>query len=324
MFKRRPYARALAATVGVAAMAVALGGSSYSFLAYPGVQTLTQVWTVNDWGQVVGSGFDSNFNFLASFVYDVRSGQFTNLEPIAGFGEFDALGINDAGIIVGTAYPPDYSSESAFILDRSGKYTLFTHPGSQTPGCGTEAHKISNAGLIVGSACTPDGADALGFIYNPSSGKFTDIHVGSFTHPGGINAWGLVDGSADFAADGLYPGSPAGSYSWLRTEEGDITLFSVNGYDTLARGINDLGQIAGFVFIQACGCQKAFVISVEQLIGHGAGMPRFVAVTVPESALFVPTGELEAAGEGINNFGVVVGNTDNFVIGYGFLRTPGH
>jgi uncharacterized membrane protein len=116
-----------------------------------------------------------------------------------------ALGVNDAGVIVGSASLTDLSPQQGFIFN-AGTYAFFTHAGWDN----TYARAISNSGIVTGFSQSADSTSSIGWIYNPFTSVFTDITVpGSFlVIAQGINTAGQVVGSAS--------GLPGGAQAFLR------------------------------------------------------------------------------------------------------------
>jgi uncharacterized membrane protein len=294
--------------------------AAYQFatIDFPGT-TNTEFLGINDTGngvEIVGYGFNDS---LATFPVSVPfrpnltggSSTFTSLPLLPGAAVTQAAGINAAGTIVGGAVD-SAGLESAFVLDAAGGFTVFSTPGWPN----TEARAISGTGLIVGTSYAPDEANkssSVGFIYDPKQNAFTLIlpGVSSDVVPQGINASGQVVGSY-ITANGSKKG-------WLRALNGDITTFSVNGHGTAARGINDSGQIAGFVTDPISGNIKGFVT----ILG---GAPGFQAVSISDAELIEYPGATRTYLEGITNAGVIIGfwsdqpfPSQSF---HGFIATP--
>jgi hypothetical protein len=99
-------------------------------------------------------------------------------------------------------------------------------------------------------------------------------------------------------------GTP-GPQGFLRQLDGTIHTFLVGGYPTAARGINDNGLIAGFVF-------TSFPSTIQAFVGNSSG---FELLNVP--------GSIQTVGEGLNNTGQVTGGyMDAAGNSHGFIATP--
>jgi probable HAF family extracellular repeat protein len=274
----------LACGAGLASPALAI--YVFNTVEYPGA-VYTDVRGVNNSGQLVGyANFDGTTNF--SFTYS--GGVFTPLtaSPL----QPSALGLNDGGTVVGGTIT---TPEQAYIYS-GGSYGFFSRPTWTH----SEARAVNNAGRVAGWSYELDGVGgysaSAGFIYDPASHSFTDIPIAgsTFTIAQGINAAGQVVGSARVAS---------GEQAFLRQPGGSITMFTVAGSPTRARGINDLGLITGFVT-------------------SGAAIHGFVGDSLGYELLDMP-GAAGTYGEGINNAGQVSGvwydATDN---AHGFIATP--
>ena len=292
--------------------------AAYQFTTvdFPGT-TYTQFFGINDTGnglEIVGYGFtDPLATISVPFRLSLARGSsiFTPLPLLPGAAVTQTVGINAAGTIVGGAFD-SAGLESAFVLDEAGGFTVFSMPSWPN----TEARAISGTGLIVGTAYAPDEANktsSVGFIYNPKQNAFTLIlpEVSLDVVPQSINASGQVVGSI-----AMPNGSKRG---WLRAPNGDITTFMVNGHGTAARGINDSGQIAGYVVDPDSGLIKGFVTTLS-------GAPGFEAVSISDAELIEYPGAMRTYVEGITNAGTIIGfwsdqpfPSQSF---HGFVATP--
>jgi uncharacterized membrane protein len=281
---------------------VAQAQYDYELIDHPGSPD-TQVFGVNDRGDVVGNGITDPDTF--PFVYDSKNGTYTDVAPMAG-ADTSVLGISDSGVMVGSV------DNDAFIRDKKGNFTVFSHPDALSF---TQARGTNNKGLVSGFRDRPDfDVTFVGFIYDPKNEAFTDlIPTAAHTIAHGINSKGdVVGNSFFFNADDPCPGSldPIVQYSWLRSAGGTVTYFNVNGLTTRARGINDSGTIAGFIFNS--GPAKGFVIKLD-----GSQCQEII---VAASELLEFPG-FDTLPEGITNSGDVVGIADDGVL-HGFIARP--
>jgi probable HAF family extracellular repeat protein len=259
----------------------------YNTITYPGA-VHTEVRGINNAGQLVGYASLDGTSF---FGFTYQSGAFTalppTLYPVAGHG------INDAGIVVGTANFSPTTPGIGFIFN-AGTYAFFSRPGWYT----TYARAIGPSNLITGYSENPVTGDTAGYIYDPIAATYTDISPpGSLlTIAQGINAAGQVVGSAIL--------SPGGAHAFLREPGGAITLFQIGSLRTYARGINDTGLIAGFTSPPAAASAQSFV-------GTSSGF----------ETLMVP-GSDDTFAEGINNAGQVAGLYHAGGVAHGFIATP--
>ena len=278
---------------------------SWTQILIPSIGPIGNPFGINDKGQVAINSADG------SKVGIYRNGAFTPLPPLpAGYSRVTVFGVNNAGTIIGSAFPPtDPTHEQGFILSGS-KYTFFSRPGWSN----TEPRAISNAGLITGYNYTDDLSTYAGFIYDPSTNTFTDAtppgtSAGFFTAMG-MNAAGRISGDGRSADLGRY------AFVWqqqpivkgTRQLMPFIARSQIAGANSAARGINDAGLIVGFF---NSGNPAGFV-------GNEA---RGFELLVP------PGGDAPGAGvvcEGINNFNQVVclvQDVNGNVVG-DFIGTP--
>ena len=278
---------------------------------YPGAPD-TQVFGINDRGDVVGNGFAGPAGF--PFVYDSKKGTFTDVPPAAGFADTSVIGIDDAGNIVGSVFDSDDLTTSGFIRSKQGTYTFFQHPDAFSS---TNPRAVNNKGLVSGFSDRADG-NAVGFIYDPKTETFTDIDTGPsiFTIAHGINSKGEVVGNSFYER----PNDPCGSTdvivnnAWLRSAKGTVTYFQVNGESTRARGINDSGSIVGFVNT-ASGLIKGFNVELDG--------SQCQSIAVADSDLLQVMGFDLTFPEGISNSGKIVGIAgDDGDVVHGFIATP--
>ena len=299
----------------MAAQAHEEANSAYDFqqIDYPG-QTRTQVFGINDSGDVVGVGFDPD---NLPFVYASMDGTLTDVAPADGYLATTVLGINDAGNMVGSVDGSD-GSRSGFIRDKDGTYTIFSHPDALSI---TLPRAVNNKGLVSGfRRSTADGSFLGGFVYDPKTETFAEIDIGPnfqvIAH--GINSKGEVVGNARFvsADDPCGSGSPVNlNYGWLRAKDGSILYFQINGQYTSARGINDAGMIVGQTEDPFTFERKGFVIKAPKSSCE--------SVTVAASDLLEFPGSDWTFAEGITNSGVIVGIIlDALGNPHGFIATP--
>jgi len=287
----------------------------YQAIAYPGAW-LTDAWGINDRGDVVGTAYDEDGNCIP-FVYGARKAVFEDVPPVAGFDCTALLAISDSGYLAGGVSTDDPFSRSGLILDQRGNATVFDHPDAISE---TLVRAINNNGLATGyrDGDPLEGEGSFnGFIYDSRTNTFTDIVPSDITIAQGINSKGDVVGSSTFA--GIVAPDPCGDawfarYGWLRTADGDVTYFDVNGWPTRARGITDSGAIAGWVMDPDTGSIYSFVTELDP------DGPQCQSIAIPGSALLAFPGEYQTAAQGIKNSGEVVGNALDTL--KGFIATP--
>lgn len=299
--------------LGAPMLVQAQGAYDYESFNYPG-SDFDQVFGINDRGDAVGNGSVAPDSI--PFVYDTKKGGFTNVTPVAGYDRTAVAGISDKGVLVGSVF--DGSVDSGLIIDQNGASTVFNHPDAVLS---TLARGVNNKGLVTGfrDDANDQFAPENGFIYDPKTDTFTDIVPSIFTLAQGINSRGDVVGSAIFDGNFGAP-DPCGSTDpfvrrgWLRTNDGTVTYFSVNGGATSARGINDSGTIAGFVNDPGSGLLKGFVVELD-----GSQCQAF---TIADADLLQFPGADVTFAQGIKNSGEVVGTYDDGTTSFGFIARP--
>lgn len=307
--------------LAIATASQAQGSYDYETIDYPGTAN-TSVFGVNDRGQAAGNGSDA---LSFPFVYDTKKGVFTDVASVAGFDETSVLGISDSGTLVGSVVSDDTLIESGVIIDKKGSATVIDHPEAISI---TQFRGINNKGLVTGlrDADSPIGTVLQGIIYDPKADAFTDIVPSLATIAQGISANGHVVGSAVFLpgdpdfedpCPGL--GDPAAftkRYGWLRTPDGAVTYFSVNGLRTSARGITDSGSVAGWVLDDPVTlAARGFVTELDG--------SQCQAITIADEDLLAFPDAPTTFVQGIKNSGEVVGSyTDGDGFSHGYIARP--
>ena len=250
------------------------------------------------------------------FIYDVHRKLFTLLATVPG-KTTQALGINDQGVVVGDA--SDSVSETGFILI-DGAFTFFSDPVSSN----TEARAINEKGVLVGYAyqfldsvnnATPP---EWSFVYNPKRDDFVNFLESPTAESiaQGINDSNTVVGNVEYPAASTCAAS-VGSFGFVRLDSGAITLFTVNGFLTRARRINNFGTIAGYYIDTTAGAIIGFVTQAPT----GSAVQ---SLTVPAAGLLSISG-YDMYAEGISDLGIVVGIAQDAGGGtHGFIATPNY
>lgn len=266
----------------------------YQQIDYPG-QIQTQVFGINDSGDVVGVGVDPD-NF--SFVYDSMDGTITDVAPADGYDSTSVLGINDAGDMVGSVRNAGGQTDG-FIRDADGTYTIFSYPDGVS---NTFPRGVNNKGLVSGFRRLPAAGSFLGgFVYDPKTETFTDIDIApnSQVIAQGINSRGEVVGNARIFPHSDPCGTGVANYGWIRARDGSIRYFTVNGQYTSVRGINDAGLIVGQTDDPFTFERKGFVVKAPK--------SNCESIVVDTNELLDFPGSEYTFAEGITNAGVIVG-----------------
>jgi len=275
-------------------------GYSWTEILIPSIGPLGSAFGINDKDQITVTNADGS----KTGIY--RDGAFTPVPaPPAGY-RVSALGINNAGAIVGGAFSPsDPSHEQGFVLIGS-RYRFYSRPGWDN----TSGRAISQSGLVTGYNYDDALSAFAGFVYNPRTGTFTDA-----TPPGSGTGFSVTQGmNADgrISGDGRLDGLGRYAFVWQqRTLVKDkhqlapfLTRFNIADQNSAARGINDAGVTVGFT-------------STAGFVGNES---RGFSLLVP------PGGDAVGASiacEGINNASKVVCNvTDTLGNTRAFIGSP--
>jgi hypothetical protein len=305
----------------LSAVTFEIKGYDYELLDYPGTAN-TQVFGINDKREVVGNGLGSPAGF--PFVYSPRQDLVEDIAGATDFLDTIVLDISNkgemAGIVtetLGEPFPGVPALRSGFIRDRDGNFEFFGRSDVESGAvCQTMPRGLNTRGLVSGFYRLCDWSLPAGFIYDPDAQTFTDIVPSNSTIAQGINAAGDVVGRAIFSDNEDPCNSPgANHYGWLRTEDGSVTYFQVNGQRTDARGINDDGYIVGFFLDPASGYRRGFRV---KLVGDSS----CETVTVEEDEILHFPGYNDTFPQRISNAGVVVGTVRDGTGRHGFIARP--
>jgi probable HAF family extracellular repeat protein len=250
--------------------------------------------SINDLGQVVGvvSGHPflwsrqagtTKFDFFASVSYVNNHGEFVgelagvshayvytggmahDLGTLYG-GVSAAVGINDAGIVVGQA-----SGHAFSYTEDGGLEDLGTHDGN--PGDSSTASAINNLGQIVGdSYITAAGTTHAALFVD---GKVEDIGtLGGYSWANAINNLGQVVGQSA-AADGIHAFFE--DLATMQMVDLNNEIPPDTGWKLLnAGGINDAGQIVGSGALPGYNNVHAYLLTPEATLAVKVGpvLPR--------------------------------------------------
>ena len=197
----------------------------------------TNPTSINATGWVVG--YYSNPNKSEVLHGFLRNPQITTLDApgagtLAGQGT-QALSINDAGEVSGVYIDATYV-QHGFVRDASGNYTTFDVPGDSS----VVSAWLNQSGQVGGGYNTFDSVNGNiphGYLLG-TDGTYTTFDV-----PGVVDGTYVVGINSTGEATGYYfvGTSPQ---QFVRDQFGNITTFSITGYETTA-GIEDNGNIIG-------------------------------------------------------------------------------
>jgi probable HAF family extracellular repeat protein len=156
---------------------------------------------INSTGQIVGTYQNAGGASHGSHGFLYSGGGYLTLDhPLALPGTTHALGINDAGEVVGyydTNSPVQpFPAVHGFLYSGGTYYTLDDPSASPPPGGGTVAYSINNAGQVLGRYSDASGTHIFLF----SGGVYTTLPnppsaIQNSTFPYGINDAGQIVGT---------------------------------------------------------------------------------------------------------------------------------
>jgi hypothetical protein len=245
--------------------------AAYTFTLFdtPG-STNTQLWDVNDAGQIVGN------DDFGGFIYS--GGSYTYLTMPDG-ARVSATGISNSGVIVGG------TGTNGFIYS-GGSYTAFTVPSATQ----TLIRHISSDGRYLAGSYSTDAIISGGFTYDRQTSALTLLPQASPTAlviMQGVNTAGIATGSQTGTGNAALNGGLL-----YNVNSGTSTLYTTAAGLNAPRfrDINDAGLVTGFVNNSALGVNVGFV---------GTPGGAFETFAIPGATL--------TAGYGLNNRGLLVG-----------------
>ena len=202
-----------------------------------------------------------------------------------------ALGINDAGQIVGSYMGPDHLTHG--FLWAHGKFTSIDYPGA----AGTVARGINAAGAIVGTYTdTPDCGRCYGqthsFLW--SAGTFTTLPEAPRSMPGTTQAYS-INRSGQIVGNYTDP-CLCREFGFVWSGGVFTTIVDPGFSSTVARGINDSGQIVGYG-------QQVW----EGADAHGYLLSNGTFTSLDNRPVAAPDSGSVVMPQGINNRGDVAG-----------------
>lgn len=232
-----------AVAVIAAAAASSQAATAYRFTTISPVDASgVAAFGINNSGQVVGNVLvDADKGIYRGFLY--QGGQFLDLAAPAGAVSWSAVGINDAGDIVGRyatefVVDPDVgphpSTEGAYLY-RGGQHLDLKIDGT----IAMEARGVSENGRYVAGFMTD--TKTVGFVFDLQTMEHTRIDVGpvyGLTIAQGVNDLGIVVGSRSLP-------DPAALVFDAAT--GSATEIRLPGTDrTALRAIDNAGTMSGW------------------------------------------------------------------------------
>ena len=212
---------------------------SYQLLLPPDAEN-ARLTGITKSGTVVG-WVGGAFGFEYSFEYDLKKGVYTAI-----IDDFVVMGISENGMMVGN---PAYNWNLCAIRDKYGTITPFyPDPWTETSVC--DARGVNTDGKVSGFVIENFGFGMwTGFIFDSEYGTSEQFFHSWGVIPQGINAQGQNVGSVGLGPNKAYPGSPPGTYAYLRQADGSVKYFAIGQSwpgQSRARGISENGLICGF------------------------------------------------------------------------------
>lgn len=223
---------------------------------------------INAGGTVVGTSNAADPNdpsvsdSLSHAVVVPAGGKMTALATLDGHQTY-ANGINDAGVIVGSADTSATTSTAEVYHAVTWTDGVITDLGT-LGGSISSAQAVNNAGQIVGFSYTADDAAYEAFLY--SNGVMTSLGSlgGGLSVAIALNDAGLVVGSSFTAAQAAagYNSSSATLFEGGQAYDLNALAAGVPAGWTLAdaNGVNDAGQIVGDAY-DGAGVEHAFLLT---------------------------------------------------------------
>ncbi|MDB5425132.1 MAG: hypothetical protein JWQ29_2548 [Phenylobacterium sp.] len=236
---------------------------------------------INASGQIAGTGV------ISGHIVGVL---WTGATPQAISLSSQALGVNDAGTVVGIGSGP-------FIF-QGGSYAGL--PNATGGCCLSQAYAINNSGVVVGAGTTSSGDRAL--VWSGGALSLLANAPGAlYSNATAINDAGLIAGQT-YTSGGVF------ASTWLGASVTLLADLAGGGVNSQAFGINETGAVVGF-------SQGAF--GQRATLWNGGNV-------VDLNTLIDPSDWVLSEAKDINNKGQIVGQAYNRVTGvqHGFLLTP--
>ena len=224
---------------GIAGGYYAFGSGSQTAFYFKGITnhtvkvpgaTSSAVYGVNATGHMVGGFDDTNGSRIHGFLYDGTT--FVTLDDPAAVYGTNAIGINDAGVIVGTYDVGEIPHGFEYV---NGNYSNFDCPNS----AGTNATGINSSGQVVGFCWY--NSTYHGFLLSNNGYTAIDFPQAALTYLYGINDAGAMAGTFQ---------DPAGHFHGFTYSDGVFNQVDVQGgtTDTFLIRIKNNGAVVGFAY----------------------------------------------------------------------------
>jgi hypothetical protein len=213
----------------------------------------TLLGPANNSGVIIGN-YDNTIVGSAA-LYDVHAGTWHPLPDIPGTFFNTGNGINNDGIVTGSAFDATFNAGLGWVWNRRA-YSFFSVPGAT--GAGTYSSGINDRGQIVGDFEVSDGS-RHGFLKEGTALTIIDVPGVRDTVLLSINARGDIVGFYGDRSKGVRHG--------LILRRGRVITVDYPGAaETWITYINDPGDLAGY-YQDSTGIQHGFIATPA----HGAG-----------------------------------------------------
>ncbi len=256
----------------------------------------------------------------------------TELVPASGYTQSEAIAINDAGVVVGTSYPPTINWNGMATRWTAGKPTAL---GIAKGGTFSFASSINKNGVVVGEG---DDGRPNAVIFNSKGSTFLTNGANN-SHALLISDAGLIYGNLLKGFDGrfapvVWRADPKKVGRYTTTEYRFVDSVGLVGECNML-GVNQTGQAVGYGWDSQFGQVPLFWATPEAsgdvLPGPAGVLPLGIndaglivgihsqntEVTVPHvwlataehtlTTLPLPAGENFGVASGVNNSGIIIG-----------------
>lgn len=249
-----PQGRAYSAAYGINDQRTVAGVSAINYDARnnAGIVYWDTTGTPHSTGFPLGSSFGglNNLGAIVGGHYVYSNGSLTTLPKLNDtYGSNNLTDINDVGTVVGSSLYDYVTGDShAVYWDSIGIHDLGTLDGHTS----SVAHGINDQGQVVGSSWSEVGSLPQRAVVweDGNETKLDPLSGYDYSSAFKINNFGMVVGSSS-RWDTYY--SSGVEFSYLREEaalwgNGAVIDIAVEGMNTFASDINDLGQVVGYAY----------------------------------------------------------------------------
>jgi probable HAF family extracellular repeat protein len=278
------------ALVGAALLAntAAQAAATYVPIAFPSGAVTVLPFGIND-NNIVAGGYTDSSGLLHGFYGHPDGSDYVTFDLTDG-SQAEARGIGNDGSITGLALQSGFAFGEEYYRSPTGKIKLIKNPaGDLMDGV---AQSGNDAGVFVGDYLDTDGVTRLG--YEGKKGKYKKAFVlkkvegATSTNPRQINNTGVIAGG--------YIDSTGIQHGFVLDGKKLTSFDAPNSVGvTTAEGINDAGQVSG-LYTDASGNRHAFLYDVT---------------SATYTAIDPGNGSTAQEAWGINNAGLIVGDTDS-------------